>query len=107
MSRLAETFERLKESGAPGLVTDVTAGDPELDRTAAVLEGLDRAGAVASIVARIGEMQVCDLSFGVLGLIGGVGDCRRGAFGRALGSAPCPGVEARRARAHDAVTRFG
>lgn len=45
MSRLAETFARLKAAGTPGLVTYITAGDPDLARTEAILEALDRAGA--------------------------------------------------------------
>jgi tryptophan synthase alpha chain len=46
MSRLADTFERIKTEGrGPGLVTYVTAGDPDLGRTAGILESLDRAGA--------------------------------------------------------------
>jgi tryptophan synthase alpha chain len=43
--RLAETFARLKTQGTPGLVTYVTAGDPDLPRTAGILTALDRAGA--------------------------------------------------------------
>src|SRR5438067_6187403 len=45
MSRIAETFARLRAEGRPGLVTYTTAGDPDLARSAAVLEALDRAGA--------------------------------------------------------------
>jgi tryptophan synthase alpha chain len=45
MSRLRETFARLRDEHAPGLVTYVTAGDPDLDRTAGILRALDRAGA--------------------------------------------------------------
>jgi tryptophan synthase alpha chain len=45
MSRLQETFTRLREDHAPGLVTYITAGDPDLDRTAGILRALDRAGA--------------------------------------------------------------
>jgi tryptophan synthase alpha chain len=45
MSRLAQTFARLRERGTPGLVTYVTAGDPDLRRTAGILDALDRAGA--------------------------------------------------------------
>jgi tryptophan synthase alpha chain len=45
MSRLSETFQRLKTAGSPGLVTYVTAGDPDLRRTADILRALDRAGA--------------------------------------------------------------
>ena len=45
MSRLQEAFSRIREQHAPGLVTYVTAGDPDLDRTAGILRALDRAGA--------------------------------------------------------------
>jgi tryptophan synthase alpha chain len=45
VSRLAETFARLRASGAPGLVTYITAGDPDLPRTEGILRALDRAGA--------------------------------------------------------------
>ncbi len=45
MSRLTPTFERLKQERRPGLVTYVTAGDPDLPRSAEILEALDRAGA--------------------------------------------------------------
>jgi tryptophan synthase alpha chain len=45
VSRLAETFARLRESGGPGLVTYITAGDPDLLRTEGILRALDRAGA--------------------------------------------------------------
>jgi len=45
MSRLAETFVRLRAAGTPGLVTYVTAGDPDLAGTEGILRALDRAGA--------------------------------------------------------------
>ncbi len=45
MSHLRDTFARLREQKTPGLVTYVTAGDPDLDRTAGVLRAIDRAGA--------------------------------------------------------------
>ena len=46
MSRLAATFSRIKAAGkGPGLVTYVTAGDPDLARTAGILRTLDRCGA--------------------------------------------------------------
>jgi tryptophan synthase alpha chain len=45
MSRIASTFERLRGEGRGGLITYVTAGDPDLDRTPDVLRALDRAGA--------------------------------------------------------------
>jgi tryptophan synthase alpha chain len=45
MSVLAETFARLRAGGAPGLVAYITAGDPDLDRTAGIMRALDRGGA--------------------------------------------------------------
>ncbi len=45
MSRIDETFARLRSDGRTGLVTFVTAGDPDMERSALVLETLDRAGA--------------------------------------------------------------
>ena len=45
MSRLADTFARVRASGRPGLVTYITAGDPHLSKTGGVLRALDRAGA--------------------------------------------------------------
>jgi tryptophan synthase alpha chain len=45
MSRLAATFDRIRSNGHPGLVTYITAGDPDLPRSADVLMALDRAGA--------------------------------------------------------------
>ena len=45
MSRIADTFARLKREGETGLVTYVTAGDPDLSRSAEVLLALDRGGA--------------------------------------------------------------
>lgn len=44
-SRLADTFSRLRAAGQTGLVTYVTAGDPDLGRSADILCALDRAGA--------------------------------------------------------------
>ena len=44
-SRLAATFSRLRAGKTPGLVTYVTAGDPDLARTEGILRALDRAGA--------------------------------------------------------------
>jgi tryptophan synthase alpha chain len=44
-SRLADTFARLRAEKRPGLVTYTTAGDPDLPRSAEILEALDRAGA--------------------------------------------------------------
>jgi tryptophan synthase alpha chain len=45
VSRLAPTFARIRGNGHPGLVTYVTAGDPDLERSADILRALDRAGA--------------------------------------------------------------
>ena len=45
MSRLAETFQRLRDAGTPGLVTYITAGDPDLARTEGILRALERGGA--------------------------------------------------------------
>lgn len=45
MSRIAETFARLRAVGRTGLVTYVTAGDPDLARSAVVLRALDAGGA--------------------------------------------------------------
>lgn len=45
MSRLAGIFAELKAQRRAGLVTYVTAGDPDLPRSAEVLEALGRAGA--------------------------------------------------------------
>jgi tryptophan synthase alpha chain len=45
MSRLASTFARIRANGHPGLVTYVTAGDPDVERSAGILAALDRAGA--------------------------------------------------------------
>src|SRR5438445_13845680 len=44
-SRIARTFDQLRAERRPGLVTYITAGDPDLDRTAGILRALDRAGA--------------------------------------------------------------
>ena len=43
--RLAETFTRIRATGSPGLVTYITAGDPDLPRTEGIITALDRAGA--------------------------------------------------------------
>src|SRR5678815_2641083 len=45
MTRLQETFCRIRKQHGPGLVTYITAGDPDLDRTAGILRALDRGGA--------------------------------------------------------------
>ena len=44
-SRLTATFERMRAEKRTGLVTYVTAGDPNLPRSAEILCALDRAGA--------------------------------------------------------------
>ncbi len=45
MTRIAETFAKLKADGRSGLVTYITAGDPSLARTRDLLFALARAGA--------------------------------------------------------------
>jgi tryptophan synthase alpha chain len=45
VSRLEKTFARLREDHSAGLVTYITAGDPDLERTGGILCALDRAGA--------------------------------------------------------------
>jgi tryptophan synthase alpha chain len=45
MSRIEERFAHLRKAGQTGLVTYVTAGDPDLARSADILRRLDRAGA--------------------------------------------------------------
>ena len=45
MSRIDETFARLRADGQTGLVTYVTAGDPDAERSALILQTLDQAGA--------------------------------------------------------------
>jgi len=44
-SAIARVFDRLRREGRPGLVTYVTAGDPDPERCAGILRALDRAGA--------------------------------------------------------------
>jgi len=45
MSRLADRFAGIRREGRSGLVTYMTAGDPDLPRSADILLTLDRAGA--------------------------------------------------------------
>ena len=45
MSRIEERFAHLRSRGNTGLVTYVTAGDPDLVRSAEIIKRLDRAGA--------------------------------------------------------------
>ena len=45
MPRIADTFARLRASRSPGLVAYVTAGDPNLERTAEILVELSANGA--------------------------------------------------------------
>ena len=45
MSKLDETFSRLRRKGETGLVTYVMAGDPDLNRSESILRCLDSAGA--------------------------------------------------------------
>src|SRR6267143_5872 len=44
-SRIGGTFDRLRSERRPGLITYITAGDPDLPRSAEILKALDRAGA--------------------------------------------------------------
>jgi len=45
MSRIKARFAKLKEEGRPGLITFVTAGDPDRATSQAILDGLPAAGA--------------------------------------------------------------
>jgi tryptophan synthase alpha chain len=45
VSRIQQTFSALRAAGLPGLVTYTTAGDPDLPRSAEILQALDRGGA--------------------------------------------------------------
>lgn len=45
MNRIADTFARLRAEKRPGLITYTTAGDPDLPKSARILEALDRGGA--------------------------------------------------------------
>jgi tryptophan synthase alpha chain len=44
-SRIDDTFHRLRAERRPGLITYITAGDPDLPRSSEILMALDRAGA--------------------------------------------------------------
>src|ERR1700736_3643694 len=44
-SRIPAAFDRIRAEKRTGLVTYVTAGDPDLSRSADILRALDRAGA--------------------------------------------------------------
>jgi tryptophan synthase alpha chain len=45
MSRIEERFTQLRREGRTGLVTYITAGDPDLQRSAEIIRRLDKAGA--------------------------------------------------------------
>ena len=45
MSRIDDRFRHLRSAGRTGLITYVTAGDPDLTRSGEILQRLDRAGA--------------------------------------------------------------
>jgi tryptophan synthase alpha chain len=45
VTRIAELFCRLKREQRKGLIAYITAGDPAPDRTAALVEALERGGA--------------------------------------------------------------
>lgn len=44
MSRIDETFAELRAKKQTGFIAYVTAGDPDLSRSALILETLDQAG---------------------------------------------------------------
>jgi len=45
VGRISERFKELRAKGETGLVTYITAGDPDLERSAGIIRRLDRAGA--------------------------------------------------------------
>ena len=45
MTRIETAFAALKEQGRPGLVAFVTAGDPDLESSSRIVNGLPQAGA--------------------------------------------------------------
>src|SRR5579871_6234640 len=45
MSRIAARFEKLKKEGRPGLVTFISAGDPDAETGQKILDSLPDAGA--------------------------------------------------------------
>ena len=55
--RIEATFARLKAAHAPGLVTYVTAGDPDLERTEGILPALESAHAVAYLAHLKSEVR--------------------------------------------------
>ncbi|MEM8652812.1 MAG: tryptophan synthase subunit alpha, partial [Pseudomonadota bacterium] len=44
-TRIDNRFAALKQEGRPGLVTFIMAGDPNIDATLSILNGLPEAGA--------------------------------------------------------------
>src|SRR5258708_21037808 len=44
MTRISSLFSRLSEEGTPALIAYITAGDPSLDRTPAMVAALERGG---------------------------------------------------------------
>jgi tryptophan synthase alpha chain len=44
MTRISSLFSRLREERRPGLIAYITAGDPSLDRTPAIVAALERGG---------------------------------------------------------------
>jgi len=51
VSRIDERFTQLRGAGRTGLVTYITAGDPDLARSAEIIKRLDRAGADVALEA--------------------------------------------------------
>lgn len=44
-NRISDKFDRLKQNGEKGLITFITAGDPDLDKTRELVRALENAGA--------------------------------------------------------------
>jgi tryptophan synthase alpha chain len=44
MTRISSLFSKLRQEGAPALIAYITAGDPSLDRTPAMVAALERGG---------------------------------------------------------------
>ena len=90
MSRISERFKALRAKGATGLVTYVTAGDPDLDRSAGIVKRLDRAGGERSSVRREAEQHraiAMSAEGEQLAANGGQGEVGRHSSGRHAGSA--------------------
>ena len=60
MSRIADTFGRLRSEGRPGLVTFTTAGDPDLARSGEILKALDQLPANYRQVVMLTDVEEFD-----------------------------------------------